>query len=252
MKKNTSWGEVAKWYDDLLKDEDSFQSKVIEPNLLRLMSIKKGERILDLGCGQGYFSQKFALAGASVCGVDISKELIYLAEKQKNKLPISYFVASAEDFLGKKLGLFDKAAVVLALQNIKNADLAIANLSGSVNTGGKIYLVLNHPAFRIPGKSSWGFEETRKLQFRRLDGYLSEFSKQIDMKPGGKGKKEMTVSFHRPLQWYFKSFAKHGLAVLRLEEWVSHKVSDSGYRAEAENAARKEFPLFVCLELVKL
>jgi hypothetical protein len=83
---------------------------------------------------------------------------------------------------------------------------------------------------------------------------MSEISQPVDMTQGVKDpkKKVFTYSFHHPLQVYFKAFAKSGLAVTRLEEWTSHKVSDAGPRKIAEDAARKEIPLFMCLELKKL
>src|SRR3989344_7758406 len=93
---STSWSPVAKWYDETVELEGSYQKELILPNLLRLMEIKKGsgEQILDLACGQGFFSRAFASAGAEVIGVDISKELIKIAvEKSENE--ITYHVASA-------------------------------------------------------------------------------------------------------------------------------------------------------------
>lgn len=68
----------------------------------------------------------------------------------------------------------------------------------------------------------------------------------------GKTNSPQTISYHRPLQYYFKLFQKSGFAVQRLEEWISHRVSDSGPRAKAENDARKEFPLFLYLGATKL
>ncbi len=111
--------------------------------------------------------------------------------------------------------------------------------------------MLNHPAFRIPKHSSWGWDETAKSQYRRLDSYLSEITVPIDMHPG-QSTKETTVSFHRPLQYYFKLLGNSGLAVTRLEEWISHKTNPSGKRAAAESKARHEFPLFLYLEAIKI
>ena len=71
------------------------------------------------------------------------------------------------------------------------------------------------------------------------------------MHPGITGSAK-TVSFHRPLQYYFKALAKAGFVVEKLEEWTSMKVSDSGPRAKAENDARKEFPLFLYLGAKKI
>lgn len=84
--KKTSWGKVAEWYSDLLeKQEGTYQKDLILPNLLRLMEIKKGETILDLACGQGFFSREFLKSGAKVMGVDVSRELIHLARELTKK-----------------------------------------------------------------------------------------------------------------------------------------------------------------------
>jgi len=70
------------------------------------------------------------------------------------------------------------------------------------------------------------------------------------MHPGDKPW-EKTVSFHRPLQFYFKALNKNNLLVSRLEEWNSHRTSEAGPKKEAEDTARREFPLFLFLEPVK-
>ena len=86
MKPKTAWGKVADWYNDLLeKEAGSYQKTLILPNLLRLLAIKKNETILDLGCGQGFFSREFAKANAKVIGVDIAPELIAIAKKNSAK-----------------------------------------------------------------------------------------------------------------------------------------------------------------------
>ena len=54
-KKKTSWGKVATWYDEYLEGEkDSYQRQVILPNLVRLVAPRKGLRVLDIACGQGF------------------------------------------------------------------------------------------------------------------------------------------------------------------------------------------------------
>lgn len=72
----------------------------------------------------------------------------------------------------------------------------------------------------------------------------------MDMNPGSARNKVFTVSYHRALQILFKSFAKNGFGVSKIEEWESKKVSN-GKRALAENKRRKEIPLFMFLELKK-
>lgn len=251
--KATSWGGVAEWYDNLIEKEASnYQKDVILPNLMRLVDPKTGETILDLACGQGFFSREFARAGAKVIGADIAPELIRIADDlaKKSKLKIDFHVSSADNLKFIKDGSIDKAAIVLAIQNIENLSGTLNELASVLKQNGKVWIVLNHPAFRIPKASAWGFEENT-IQYRRIDGYMSESKVPIQMHPGEKPG-EMTVSFHRPLQVYFKALKKAGFAVTGLEEWISNKKSGPGPRAKAEDKARKEIPLFMMIETIKL
>jgi ubiquinone/menaquinone biosynthesis C-methylase UbiE len=243
---NTSWGGVAEWYDDYLEHRTStYQQQVILPNLQRLLAAKKGETILDLACGSGFFTRALAESGAKLIGADISPELIKLA-REKASPNTRYEVAPADSlkFLTDKS--IDKAFTVLALQNIENAKGVVSEVKRVLKPGGEWHLVLNHPAFRNPGASGWEYDEEKKLQYRRIDTYLSERKVPIKMHPGSNPGAE-TISFHRPLQYYFKLLGNAGLAVIRLEEWVSHKRSEPGPRALAEDQARHEFPLFLYL-----
>lgn len=254
MKKNTSWGGVSDWYDSVVENVDgSYQSRLILPNLLRLMEIKKDELILDIACGQGFFSREFKKLDANVYGADISPELIKIGV-EKSKEDIKYFVSESSNLSFAKNGMFDKACIILALQNISDLEGTIKEVCRVLKRGGKLYLVLNHPAFRVPQKSDWGYDEKRGVQFRRVEQYLSELMVKIDMNPGEKDikNKEYTVSFHRSLQTYFKVFYKNSLMVSKIEEWVSDKKSEIGPRQKAEDRSRKEIPIFMFLEVIKV
>lgn len=246
----TSWGNVADWYDNTIEREGSYQRDLILPNLLRLVSIKPGEKIIDIACGQGFFSRELAKAGATVRGSDISPELIDIAREKSKGFKIDYFTAPA-DRLPAKEGEFDKASIVLALQDIENLAGVLSEAGRVLKKDGELFIVINHPTFRIPKRTSWGFDEKTGIQFRRIDEYMSETRVKIEVHPG-KNKIDTTTYFHRPLQTYFKVFQKAGFAVSRLEEWVSGKQSEAGPRANAENKARREFPMFMALVAKKI
>ncbi|MDP3770433.1 MAG: methyltransferase domain-containing protein [Candidatus Sungbacteria bacterium] len=251
MKAKTSWGNVAEWYDEYLeKLEDSYQKNVILPNVLRILDIKKGDRVLDLACGQGFFSRALSDAGARVTGIDVSVELIGIAKKHLPK-NIAYYAASVEKLDMLKSESFDAAVIILAIQNIKNVADVFSECSRVLASSGRLVIVMNHPAFRIPQNSRWGWDSKEQTQYRRIDGYLSESNIQIDMHPGHE-KKETTVSFHRPLQTYINTLAKYNFGITRMEEWISHKKSMKGPRQAAEDRARKEIPLFLMLVARKI
>ncbi len=249
---DTSWNQVANWYVELLKtDNDSYQAKVITPNLLRILDIKKGEKILDLACGQGYFSNIFFKNGALVFASDLSKRLIETAIKNSPK-DIKYHTAPAHKASFLKDGSIDTIVIVLAIQNIENISDVFSECNRVLKKNGRIVLVLNHPAFRVPQGSDWYFNNG--AQYRIVEKYLSESKVSIDMTPGEKDlkKKVKTISFHRSLQYYMKVLSKNNFAITRLEEWISHKKSQNGPRQKAEDTARKEIPLFMCIEVKKL
>lgn len=249
-KKTTSWGGVAHWYDTLLAGDDTYQARVILPNIIRAMAIRKGERVLDLACGQGFFTRAFFQEGADATGVDIGKQLILIAKKESPK-EIKYFPHSAEDLSLFENNSFDKITIVLAIQNIEAPHKVFKECARVLSPAGKLFIVLNHPAFRIPKASAWGFDEDAKTQYRRIDSYMSESKVEIEMNPSKRDTKT-TISFHRPLQYYFKTLANSGFAVLRLEEWLSHRESEVGPRKKAEDKARKEIPMFLFLEVCKI
>lgn len=252
---STSWGSVASWYDEHLeKNNDTYHEKVVYPNLLRILGDVQGKRVLDLACGQGQFSRYMRDRGAFVTGVDIGKELILLAEasnksvKDKGTHKIVYFNGSADDLYMLKDGSFDIVVCVLALQNIEKLQKTIEEVRRVLLPKGSFVFVLNHPSFRNPRLSHWGYDEKEDTQYRRVDQYISESHVKIDMTPGSKTDKKFTVSFHRPLQVYMKALSKYGFCITRLEEWVSHRESQKGPKQNAENKARKEIPLFMCIE----
>lgn len=246
---NTSWDEVASWYDDVIKEDNSFQNKVILPNILRLLDIKKNDKVLDLACGSGFFSNEFSKAGAKVIGVDIGKELIEIAKK--NYKDVEFFVSNSDDLSSIKDTSINKITIILALQNIENIKNTIEECYRVLKNNGKLFIVLNHPAFRIPKKTSWGFDDENKVMYRRIDEYMTESREKIEMNPGLKNGK-FTISFHRPLQLYFKTFDKAGFYIKRIEEWTSHKVSQDGPKKNLEDNARKEFPMFMMVEAIKI
>lgn len=255
--KDTSWNNVSTWYDELLQGEDTYQSKVILPHLVRLLSDVKGGNIIDIACGQGFFSHALNNEGYKVHGVDASPELIKKAmelyahntKRTGNKHIPTFDVRKADNLLEIPSACFDAAIIISAIQNIEEVGGAFAEVKRVLKPNGKLIIVMNHPAFRVPQHSGWIYNEKTKVQSRIVDMYLSEKRIDIVMNPGAKEYKQVTTpSFHRSLQYYSKQLLKHNFAITKIEEWNSHKESGKGPRKEAEDTARKEIPLFMMLE----
>lgn len=249
MKKDTSWDKSGEWYNNLLEEEGSYQKEIILPNLERLISFKPGLKILDLGCGTGFFARAWQKKGVVVTGVDNSKEMIAIAKKSDPTGNYQY--GSADNLTMVKPKSVDAITIILALQNMEKLAMVTKECARVLVPGGSVYIVINHPCFRVPRKSSWEWNADKTTQFRRVDTYLSEAKLAIQMHPGS-NPNDQTVSFHRPLQTYFKLLGKSDLAVIRLEEWISHRQGPKGKTFVALETARKEIPLFLFLQATKI
>ena len=246
----TDWNDVATWYDQLVGEAGSeYQAKVVFPGLLRLMTVRPSERMLDVACGQGAFSRILHHRGARVTGVDASDELIRLA-RERSDAAIDFQVADARH-LHLPAENFNAACCVLAIQDIDAIGAVFEGIAKSLVVGGRLVIAMMHPCFRPPKSSGWDWDAKQRVQYRRIDRYLLPRKEAIITHPG-KDPRGSTWTFHRPLEAYFRALRAAGLFVDVLEEWPSHKSSDSGPRAAAENAARREIPMFLALRAVKL
>lgn len=247
QQQRTSWQSVQDWYDKLVGDEGHYYHQhVVIPGVLRLLHLGKDASLLDLACGQGVLARHLPEATA-YCGVDIADKLIHAAKKRDRNPNHQYVVGDASQPLPIKNKDFSHAAIILALQNIEQPEPVFMQAAQHLRPGGRFVIVINHPCYRIPRQSSWQIDEQNKLQYRRVNRYMSPL--QIPIQHRGV-KEETTWTFHHPLSAYCGWLKNAGLAIETMEEWCSDKES-TGKAAKMENRCRKEFPLFLAIVATK-
>ena len=245
-KPSAVWDQAAQWYDALVGLKGSeYQKAIIFPGAFQMMQLEKGNTVLDLACGQGVFSRYLSQRKMRVTGLDTSEEMIRFARSRSDS-SIRFEQGDAQDTQALQGKTFDAVVCLLALQNIEFLPPVMQNVKRWLKPGGRFVMVTTHPCFRIPRQTHWGWDEQKKIQYRRVDLYGSESAIPL-LTPPFVQAKSFTVTYHRPLQSYFQALAEAGLCVHGLEEWTSHKVSEPGKRAKAENRSRQEIPLFMAL-----
>jgi ubiquinone/menaquinone biosynthesis C-methylase UbiE len=247
----TDWGGVADWYDKLVGEGGSeYHREVVLPGVLRLLNATPDEKILDVACGQGVLCRILHGRGVETTGVDAARELI-AAARQRSDPGIKYHVADARELGFLNEAGFDGATCVLAIQNINPIQPVFEGVARALRPGGRFVLAMMHPAFRSPKETSWGWDQPKEIQYRRVDRYLLPRKSPIVTNPG-KTADVYTWSFHKPIEAYVKALRNARLLIDALEEWPSHKTSSPGPRAAAENAARKEIPMFLAIRALKV
>ncbi len=249
--KDTSWEGVNAWYHKSVGKEGHYYHKnVILPKLIPLLQLKEESSLLDVGCGQGILARHLP-KGLDYLGIDLSASLIKEAIQLNKDRSKEFLHHDATKPLQTKKGPFTHAVMLLSLQNIESPKLTFQMVKPLLVKGGKFTLVLNHPYFRIPRQTSWGIDEGKKCQYRRIDRYLSPLKIPLEAHPGIKDDKTQTWSFHFPLSTLINWLSEEGFALYHLEEWCSDKVS-TGKHKKMEDFARDEFPLFMTLQAMKL
>jgi ubiquinone/menaquinone biosynthesis C-methylase UbiE len=245
---STSWEKVGKWYDESVGEQGHYyHQSLIIPHVLKLLDFKDPAScsLLDLACGQGVLGRQIPNETTYV-GIDSAISLIKAA-RHYNKNPLHQYLQSD---VTQKLPItktdFTHASIILALQNIEHPQQVLKNVSSHLQVGGKLIIILNHPCFRIPRQSSWKVDAENKIQYRRIDRYMSSMTIPIQMHPGKGGSSPQTVSFHHPLSAYSSWLKEAGFTIDLIDEWCSNKVSE-GKAAKMENRSRAEIPLFMAI-----
>ncbi len=100
--------------------------------MLDLLKPQAGERILDLGCGDGVLTEKIAASGASVLGVDASEDMVVAA--QKRGLDARVANGARLDFAGEFDAVFSNAALHWMKDD---PDAVIAGVARALKPGGR-------------------------------------------------------------------------------------------------------------------
>ena len=107
-------------------------------NILELLDLPAGSRILDLGVGSGWTSRWLARAGYQVTGLDISPRMIEIAREQAGaeNLDVDFRDADIEALSEMdELGSFDGALCYDMLHHVERPELVLRGLAARMKPG---------------------------------------------------------------------------------------------------------------------
>ena len=146
------YDEFAEWYGQWIGDAPPAIAA-----LSSLLPAVTGERVLDIGCGQGRMSRYLARLGADVVGVDMSAAMLTKA-RDAGPDNIEYVRADVTADPAWWDGRpFDGSTCDMALMDIDDLAGALATVATVLRPGGWFVASIVHPCFpgSDKGQSSW-------------------------------------------------------------------------------------------------
>jgi SAM-dependent methyltransferase len=129
-KSGTDTSPTQHWDPDRYARNARFVAELGQP-VVELLAPRAGERILDLGCGDGALTAEIRALGADVLGVDLSDELLAVARMKG--LPVRKLDGHALDFVSEFDAVFSNAS----LHWMRKPNLVIAGVARALRPRGR-------------------------------------------------------------------------------------------------------------------
>jgi ubiquinone/menaquinone biosynthesis C-methylase UbiE len=159
MKQTGSFNSSFEWYSKLVGEKGHYYHEHLAlPAAYRLLGLKPGNVLLDVGCGQGVVARTLPCP-VEYWGADMAVSFITEARKRDLDKKHIYIVGDATKDWSIPRNHFTHALLMLSLQNMKEVPLVMRNISRALKPDGVLVMVMNHPCFRIPRQSGWTVNE---------------------------------------------------------------------------------------------
>ena len=141
--------EFNQWAAEGKGEEMEAHHISITEQTLAMMSLKPGERVLDLGCGTGWTSRMMAKAVANgdqpgqVVGLDVADEMIRRARAGSVDHDNVMFVVGSALEIPWEENHFDKVLSVESFYYYADQDRALAELFRVLAPKGELYILIN-------------------------------------------------------------------------------------------------------------
>ncbi len=202
---------------------DYYRTEVMGPGLIYACGDVRGLKVLDLGCGQGYFSRLLAQAGARVVGIDISERLIGHAVRREQESPLSveYLVLNAADIAEQwPPASCDMVVSCIALQDMAEPLRVLRGTKMLLRPDGRAVFLVEHPT-NTSAIREWERDEGGKKVVLRIDRYFetgARIGKWTMPDPVGEQPSFQFPTWSRTLEEWSELFFATGFLIARLYE----------------------------------
>ena len=217
----SAWDALAAYWDERMEAGATWQRHLIQPSVEQLLRVERGDRILEIACGNGAFARRMAEAGGHVLATDFSERMLERARSHGGDVEYRSADATNEEALlalGEPAS-FDAIVSNMAIMDMESIEPMAAASSQLLKPGGRFVFSTLHPAFNSG--------DVRPMVELDLDAGVTEiYSVKVSSYGRSFSSKGVAIRgqpveqwyFHRPLSMILQPFFEHGFALDGLEE----------------------------------
>jgi len=171
-----------------------------------------GKRVIDLGCGYGWFCRSAREAGAAeVLGVDLSEKMLARARELTDDNGISYQRGDLEQ-LALPSQATDLVYSQLALHYLPGLAPVFATIYQALQPGGWFVFTTEHPIYTCPVRQGWLTADEGQRSWG-VNNYQNEGKRVSNWLADG------VVKYHRTLGTTLNALMASGFAIRHVNEW---------------------------------
>jgi ubiquinone/menaquinone biosynthesis C-methylase UbiE len=211
------------------------------PSLLSMLPDLRGARIVDLGCGFGWFCRWARNQGAQwMLAFDVSENMLKRAIEMTSDDAVVYRRSDLEE-IELPEGEFDLVFSSLALHYIENLGHVFRSVYRALVPDGWFIFSTEHPIYTAPRRPEWLIKNDG-CRTGPVDQYLAEGSRVTDWLTKG------VIKQHRTIGTTVNLLVRSGFVVTRLDEWGP---VDDQIAAHPEWAEHRDRPMFLLVSAKK-
>jgi 2-polyprenyl-3-methyl-5-hydroxy-6-metoxy-1,4-benzoquinol methylase len=199
---------------------DYYRMHVHGPALLNACAVESGEEVLDLGCGEGFFTRELAKQGARVVGLELSTKLLEFARAEESSQPlgIRYQTGSAAELEEQfAAGTFDLVTSCMAIQDMSDPAACIAGSAHVLRPNGRMVFSVPHPCTDTPFRE-WERDGAGGKVALKLDRYFETGPAECHWNMPRLAYHWTTPFWRRTLEEWCSMIAAAGFLIERLYE----------------------------------
>ncbi|MCO7511932.1 class I SAM-dependent methyltransferase [Serratia fonticola] len=211
------------------------------PTIRSILPDLQGKKVVDLGCGYGWFCRSASEQGAAqVLGMDLSEKMLGKAKEMTEDPAIEYRQQDMEA-LQLPAASFDLVYSSLTLHYIEDLGKLFATVYQALVNGGEFIFTAEHPIYTAPKHQGWLVDEAGQKSWP-INGYQQEGQRISNWLAEG------VIKQHRMLGTYINLLVQQGFTIRYLNEWgpSAQQIADNPALDE-----EKERPMIFILAVQK-